>query len=226
MEFPKTNPFGSIDGAPPPAAQRRRPSPRLRHRCRNLSSPSSRLAASPQPRERASLRNAETNPLIRWPCERLGRPISNNKVDETKPISRGNTYSFKTRIRENYKSQPLWTTDQRLRSRRNGSNRNLLLPTGVMVNALALALRVPVSRMYEIVNCKRAITPETALRLARYLGTSAEFWLGLQSDYDLERDQETRGMHRARSSASRSCGVAVDAELQKQTHREHRERWS
>jgi len=65
-----------------------------------------------------------------------------------------------------------------------------LLPTGVTVNALALALRVPVSRMYEIVNCKRAITPETALRLARYLGTSAEFWLGLQSDYDLEKAQE------------------------------------
>jgi len=65
-----------------------------------------------------------------------------------------------------------------------------LLPTGVTVNALALALGVPVSRMYEIVNCKRATTPKTALRLARYLGTRAEFWLGLQSDYDLERAQE------------------------------------
>jgi antitoxin HigA-1 len=65
-----------------------------------------------------------------------------------------------------------------------------LIPTGTTVNALALALRVPVSRMYEIVNCTRAITPETALRLARYLGTSAEFWLGLQSDYDLENAQE------------------------------------
>ena len=58
------------------------------------------------------------------------------------------------------------------------------------VNALALALRVPVSRMYEIVNCERSITPETALRLARYLGTSAEFWSGLQSGYDLEKAQE------------------------------------
>ncbi len=64
------------------------------------------------------------------------------------------------------------------------------MPANVTVNALALALRVPVSRMYEIVNCERAITPETALRLARYLGTSAEFWLGLQSDYDLERALE------------------------------------
>ncbi len=49
-----------------------------------------------------------------------------------------------------------------------------LVPAGVTVNALALALRVPVSRMYEIVNCTRAITPETALRLARHLGTSPE----------------------------------------------------
>ena len=65
-----------------------------------------------------------------------------------------------------------------------------LIPAGVTVNALAIALRVPVSRLYEIVKCKRAITPETALRLSRYLGTSAEFWLGLQSDYDLEVAQE------------------------------------
>ena len=65
-----------------------------------------------------------------------------------------------------------------------------LLPANVTVNSLAMALHVPVSRMYEIVKCERAITPETALRLARHLGTSAEFWLGLQSDYDLERAQE------------------------------------
>ncbi len=67
---------------------------------------------------------------------------------------------------------------------------NYLIPAGVTVNSLAMALRVPVSRMYEIVHCERAITPETALRLARYLGTSAEFWLGLQSDYDLEKAQQ------------------------------------
>jgi addiction module HigA family antidote len=44
--------------------------------------------------------------------------------------------------------------------------------------------------MYEIVNCARAITSEAALRLARHLGTSPEFWLGLQSDYDLEKAQQ------------------------------------
>ena len=73
-----------------------------------------------------------------------------------------------------------------------------LIPAGMTVNALALALRVPVSRMYEIVNCERAITPETALRLARYLGTSAEFRLGLQSDRHLEKAR--------RSSRSASSG--------------------
>jgi addiction module HigA family antidote len=50
---------------------------------------------------------------------------------------------------------------------------------------------VPQIRVSEIVNSKRAITPDTALRLARYFGTSAEFWIGMQATYDLEmaRDQ-------------------------------------
>ena len=50
---------------------------------------------------------------------------------------------------------------------------------------------MPKIRVSEIVNNKRAITPDTALRLARYFGTSAEFWIGMQATYDLEmaRDQ-------------------------------------
>jgi plasmid maintenance system antidote protein VapI len=48
-------------------------------------------------------------------------------------------------------------------------------------------LRVPANRIAEIVKGERAISADTALRLARYLGTSAEFWLGLQSDYELEK---------------------------------------
>ena len=57
--------------------------------------------------------------------------------------------------------------------------------------ALARAIGVPQIRVSEIVNRKRAITPDTALRLARYFGTSAEFWIGMQATYDLEmaRDQ-------------------------------------
>jgi len=60
-------------------------------------------------------------------------------------------------------------------------------------NALAKALHVPPRRINEIVNCKRSITPDTALRLAKFFGTSAEFWLALQSRYDLERTRELSG---------------------------------
>ncbi len=52
-------------------------------------------------------------------------------------------------------------------------------------NKLALALRVPSGRITGILNGKRAITPETALRLGRYFGNSAQFWLNLQARYDL-----------------------------------------
>jgi antitoxin HigA-1 len=54
------------------------------------------------------------------------------------------------------------------------------------MNRLALDLRVPVTRIAEIVHARRGITPDTALRLARYFNTSAGFWLNLQSAYDLE----------------------------------------
>lgn len=58
-------------------------------------------------------------------------------------------------------------------------------PLGISVNALARELHVPVSRVSKIVNEERDITPDTALRAARYFGTSAEFWLNLQSRHDL-----------------------------------------
>ena len=58
-------------------------------------------------------------------------------------------------------------------------------PMGISINALARDLHVPVSRVSKIVNEARDITPDTALRVARYFGTSAEFWLNLQSRYDL-----------------------------------------
>ena len=57
---------------------------------------------------------------------------------------------------------------------------------GVSVNRLARELRVPPTRISEIVNQRRAVTTDTALRLARYFGTSAEFWVNLQSAYDLD----------------------------------------
>lgn len=60
-----------------------------------------------------------------------------------------------------------------------------MVARGLSANALARALRVPPGRIVEIVNAKRAITPETALRLGRYLGTGARLWLALQTRYDL-----------------------------------------
>ena len=57
---------------------------------------------------------------------------------------------------------------------------------GVSLNELGCALRVPMNRISEIVNGKRAITVDTAMRLARYFGTSPQYWLNLQSAYDLE----------------------------------------
>jgi addiction module HigA family antidote len=62
-----------------------------------------------------------------------------------------------------------------------------LTPLGLSQNALALKLRVPATRIGEIVNGKRAISPDTALRLARFFGNSAEFWMNLQQMYDLSK---------------------------------------
>ena len=62
---------------------------------------------------------------------------------------------------------------------------DILKPLDMSVNQLAKALSVDAARLNEIVRGRRGITADTALRLARYLGTSAEFWLGLQADYDL-----------------------------------------
>jgi addiction module HigA family antidote len=57
---------------------------------------------------------------------------------------------------------------------------------GVSLNELGRALRVPMNRISAIVNGKRAVTVDTAMRLARYFGTSPQYWLNLQVAYDLE----------------------------------------
>ena len=61
-----------------------------------------------------------------------------------------------------------------------------MVPMGISQNRLGRELGVPPRRINEIIHGKRAITVDTALRLARYFGTSPQFWLGLQMDYDLE----------------------------------------
>jgi addiction module HigA family antidote len=73
-----------------------------------------------------------------------------------------------------------------------------MLPHSLSQNALARALGVPPRRINEIVLEKRGITADTALRLARFFGTSAELWTGLQSDYDLRlaRQEKARTIER------------------------------
>jgi antitoxin HigA-1 len=60
-----------------------------------------------------------------------------------------------------------------------------LEPMGITAHALAMALQVPAPRIHDIVRERRAVSVDTALRLAKYLGTSPEFWLGLQADHDM-----------------------------------------
>lgn len=64
--------------------------------------------------------------------------------------------------------------------------KDFLEPMGISQNAIARAIDVPPRRVNEIVLGKRAISADTALRLARAFGTSEQFWMGLQADYDLE----------------------------------------
>jgi addiction module HigA family antidote len=68
-----------------------------------------------------------------------------------------------------------------------------LMPAGISANALATAMRVPATRINEIVHGRRGITAETAVRLARALGTTPGFWMNLQSHYDLEMVADQRG---------------------------------
>ena len=65
-------------------------------------------------------------------------------------------------------------------------------PLGISQNRLAREIGVPPRRINEIVLGKRAVTPDTALRLSRYFGTSSRFWLGLQMDYDLEETERKK----------------------------------
>ncbi len=63
---------------------------------------------------------------------------------------------------------------------------DFLKPLGLSANRLAIELHVPVTRINDIAHGRRSITADTALRLARYFGTSPQFWINLQANYDLE----------------------------------------
>lgn len=64
---------------------------------------------------------------------------------------------------------------------------------GITQNKLAVSIGVPPRRINEIVHGKRGVTADTALRLAKYFGTSAEFWINLQSHYELDRAEDAAG---------------------------------
>ena len=67
-----------------------------------------------------------------------------------------------------------------------------LVPLKMSVNALAAALRIPAPRINDVVRQKRAVSIDTALRLARYFNTTAQFWLNLQNSYDLKIAQVSK----------------------------------
>ncbi len=76
-----------------------------------------------------------------------------------------------------------------------------LIPMKLNAHALAMALRLPAPRINDIVRERRGVSADTALRLARYFGTSAEFWLGLQADFDLK-------------TASKAAGKLIEREIE------------
>ena len=82
---------------------------------------------------------------------------------------------------------------------------DFLTPRGLTANALALALRVPANRISDLVRGQRGITGDTALRLARYFGTSPAFWMSLQSRYELEVAQDEVGVKIEREVAVASA---------------------
>ncbi len=73
-------------------------------------------------------------------------------------------------------------------------------PMGLTLAAVSRATGIPASRLTEITKCRRSVTAETALRLARFFGTSAAFWVGLQAEHDLEE-------------AERMIGAKIDREV-------------
>jgi antitoxin HigA-1 len=80
-----------------------------------------------------------------------------------------------------------------------------LRPLGLSVHALALALRVPATRIGAIVKGERSVSADTALRLARFFGTSAEFWIGLQAMHDLTKTKSEVGETIARDVQPRAA---------------------
>lgn len=82
---------------------------------------------------------------------------------------------------------------------------DVLKPWKMSVNQLAKALAVDAPRLNEIVRGRRGISADTALRLARYLGMSAQFWMNLQSTYDLRTAEQQKGVAIAKAVKPRAA---------------------
>ena len=80
-----------------------------------------------------------------------------------------------------------------------------LSESGMSANALAKALKVPAPRINEVLRGRRGISADTALRLARYFGTTAQFWLNLQTAYDLRVAESAAGRKIAREVARKAA---------------------
>ena len=81
-------------------------------------------------------------------------------------------------------------------------------PMGISQNALARALKVPPRRINEIIHGKRGITVDTALRLSRHFGTSVQFWIGLQDDYELDVAEDSQLVERINNEViPRACAM-------------------
>lgn len=80
-----------------------------------------------------------------------------------------------------------------------------ILPLGMSAHALAQALRVPAPRINDLVRERRGVTPDTALRLARYFATTPQFWLNLQASYDLKIAARSTGERITREVVPRAA---------------------
>ena len=83
-----------------------------------------------------------------------------------------------------------------------------LRPMGLSANALAMALQVPTPRINDIVRERRSVTGDTASRMAHYFGTSPDFWLSLQTDFDLVKARASMGTALARIVRRDTVGLA------------------
>ena len=83
-----------------------------------------------------------------------------------------------------------------------------LVPLELSASRLAIELRVPVTRITEILHERRAITADTAFRLERYFGMSTDFWLALQASYDLQTARQEGGKQIRREVRPRSNRAA------------------